>query len=54
MASTFEKMIQDFSKKDTTKLLEKENGDIITATTYSADTELADGGKAKMLSIRIE
>jgi hypothetical protein len=24
MASTFEKMIQDFSKKDTTKLLEKE------------------------------
>jgi hypothetical protein len=34
--------------------LKKKNGDIITATTYSADTELADGGKAKMLSIRIE
>ena len=32
----------------------KKNGDIVMATTYSADTELADGGKAKMLSIRME
>ena len=31
----------------------KKNGDIVTATTYSADTELMDGGKAKMLSIRM-
>lgn len=31
----------------------KKNGDTVVATTYSADTELADGGMAKMLSIRV-
>ena len=34
--------------------MRKKNGEIALATTYSADTELADGGKAKMLSIRVE
>lgn len=34
--------------------MKKKNGKIVTATTYSADTELADGEKAKMFSIRME
>ena len=34
--------------------MKKKNGKIVTATTYSADTELADGEKAKMFSIRVE
>ncbi len=29
------------------------DGTIVTATTYSANTELPDGTKAKMFSIRI-
>ena len=33
--------------------MQKKNGDIVTATTYSADTELPDGTKAKMLSLRV-
>ncbi|MBU5482216.1 response regulator [Blautia sp. MSJ-19] len=34
--------------------MRRKNGDIVLATTYSADTELVDGGKAKMLSLRVE
>ena len=33
--------------------MKKKNGDIVVAATYSADTELPDGEKAKMLSLRI-
>lgn len=33
--------------------LKKKNGDIVTTTTYSADTELPDGAKAKMVSLRV-
>lgn len=51
-----ERFIDEFYEKGKKRRyrLKKKNGDIITATTYSADMELADGGKAKMLSIRIE
>ena len=34
--------------------VKKKNGDIVMATTYSANTEMEDGSKAKMLSIRVE
>ena len=34
--------------------LRTKDGHIVTATTYSADTELLDGGKAKMFSIRVD
>lgn len=33
--------------------MRKKNGEIVTATTYSADTELPDGSKAKMVSVRV-
>ena len=33
--------------------LKKKNGELVTAITYSANTELEDGSKAKMFSIRI-
>ena len=33
--------------------MRKKNGDIVIATTYSADTELPDGAKAKMISLRV-
>ena len=33
--------------------MRKKNGEIVTVTTYSANTELEDGSKAKMFSIRI-
>ena len=32
----------------------RKDGDTVRVTTYLADTELADGGKAKMLSLRVE
>lgn len=34
--------------------MKRKNGDTVLATTYSADTELVDGVKAKMLSLRVE
>lgn len=33
--------------------MRKKNGEIVTATTYSADTELPDGSRAKMVSVRV-
>ena len=39
--------------KKRTYRMRKRNGDIVTATTYSADTELPDGAKAKMVSLRV-
>ena len=50
------RFIEEFyekGKKRKYRMIRK-NGDTVTATTYSADTKLADGGKAKMLSIRVE
>lgn len=34
--------------------MKKKNGNIIEVTTYSADTQLEDGSKAKMISMRVE
>lgn len=50
-----ERFIEEFYEKGKKRRyrLRKKNGEIITATTYSADTELSDGVKAKMLSIRV-
>lgn len=51
-----QRFIEEFYEKGKKRQyrIKKKNGEIVTATTYSADTELSDGGRAKMISIRVE